>query len=101
MSKSTYELGRDAFESEEWVEAIRCLLAAVREDRHNTGAYVLLVRTYEAAWEEYGDEELLEQAVKVCRDARKLSLDAKQRAIVDQAADRIQEQIESLHDTDD
>jgi hypothetical protein len=36
------------------------------------------------------------QATKVCRDARKLKLDEKQRALVDAAADRINEQLEEL-----
>ncbi len=95
-AKSSFQKARAAFESEDWVEAIRGFLASIQADPHHAESYISLVRSYEAAAEEYGDPELLDQASKVCRDARKLHLDERQRAIVDEAADRIQERIEEL-----
>jgi hypothetical protein len=94
MPNGSFDQGRDAFEREDWVEAIQSFISAIQADTHHVDSYLQLIRTYEAAAEEYGDPELLEQATKVCRDARKLKLDEKQRAIVDAAADRIQGQLE-------
>ena len=96
MTNASFVQGRDAFEREDWVEAIRSFIAAIQADTHHVDSYIQLIRTYEAAAEEYGDPELLEQATKVCRDARKLKLDEKQRALVDAAADRINEQLDEL-----
>src|SRR5262245_63895710 len=98
MSNASFQQGRDAFEREDWVEAIRSFIAAIQADTHHIESYIQLIRTYEAAAEEYGDPELLEQATKVCRDARKLKLDEKQRALVDAAADRIGDQLEEMKD---
>lgn len=98
MTNASFVQGRDAFEREDWVEAIRSFIAAIQADTHHVDSYIQLIRTYEAAAEEYGDPELLEQATKVCRDARKLKLDEKQRALVDAAADRINEQLEELRE---
>jgi len=96
MTNASFDQGRDAFEREDWVEAIRSFIAAIQADTHHVDSYIQLIRTYEAAAEEYGDPELLEQATKVCRDARKLKLDEKQRALVDAAADRINDQLDEL-----
>jgi hypothetical protein len=96
MTNASFDQGRDAFEREDWVAAIRSFIAAIQADTHHVDSYIQLIRTYEAAAEEYGDPELLEQATKVCRDARKLRLDEKQRALVDAAADRINDQLEEL-----
>jgi hypothetical protein len=96
MPNGSFDQGRDAFEREDWVEAIRSLISAIQADTHHIDSYLLLIKTYEAAADEYGDPELLEQASKVCRDARKLKLHEKQRAIVDAASDRIQDQLEEL-----
>ena len=101
MSRSKFEEGKIAFDNEEWVDAIRSLLSAIDDDRHDARSYLLLIQTYEAACEEYGDAELLEQAVKVCRDARKLHLDEKQRALVDVAADRIQERLREFKEEEE
>ena len=98
MTNAPFDLGRDAFEREEWVEAIRSFIASIQADTHHVGSYIELIRTYEAAAEEYGDPELLEQASKVCRDANKLNLDVKQRAFVDAATDRINDQLEKLRE---
>ena len=98
MTNASFVQGRDAFEREDWVEAIRSFIAAIQADTHHVDSYIQLIRTYEAAAEEYGDPELLEQATKVCSDARKLKLDEKQRALVDAAADRINEQLEELRE---
>ena len=98
MTNASFVQGRDAFEREDWVEAIRSFIAAIQADTHHVDSYIQLIRTYEAAADEYGDPELLEQATKVCRDARKLKLDEKQRAMVDAAADRINEQLEELRE---
>ena len=101
MTNASFDQGRDAFEREDWVEAIRSFIAAIHADTHHVDSYIQLIRTYEAAADEYGDPELLEQATKVCRDARKLKLDEKQRALVDAAADRINEQLEELKEDGD
>jgi hypothetical protein len=98
MPNASFNLGRDAFDREDWVEAIRSFIAAIQADTHHIDSFLMLIRTYEAAAEEYGDPELLEQGSKVCRDARKLKLDEKQRALVDAAADRIQEQLEQMRE---
>jgi len=98
MTNASFDQGRDAFEREDWVEAIRSFIAAIQADTHHVDSYIQLIRTYEAAAEEYGDPELLEQATKVCRDARKLKLDEKQRALVDAAADRINDQLEEMRE---
>src|SRR5213593_46647 len=96
MPESHFHKGQEAFEREDWVEAIRSFLASIQDDAHHVASYLALIESYEVAAEEYGDPELLEQATKVCRDARKLRLDEKQRAIVDSAADRIQERLQEL-----
>src|SRR6059036_78587 len=96
MTESHFHKGREAFDEENWVEAIRSFLASIQEDAHHVDSYVALIESYEAAAEEYGDSELLEQATKVCRDARRLKLSEKQRAIVDAAIDRIQERLQEL-----
>jgi len=96
MPESHFHKGREAFEQEDWVEAIRAFLASIQDDVHHVDSYIALIESYEAAAEEYGDAELLEQATKVCRDARRLKLDEKQRAIVDAATDRIQERLQEL-----
>ena len=101
MTNASFDQGRDAFEREDWVEAIRSFIAAIQADTHHVDSYIQLIRTYEAAADEYGDPELLEQATKVCRDARKLKLDEKQRALVDAAADRINEQLDELKEEGD
>jgi hypothetical protein len=98
MTNASFQQGRDAFDREDWVEAIRSFIAAIQADTHHVESYIQLIRTYEAAAEEYGDPELLEQATKVCRDARKLRLDEKQRALVDAAADRISDQLDEMKD---
>lgn len=98
MTNASFDQGRDAFEREDWVEAIRSFIAAIQADTHHVDSYIQLIRTYEAAAEEYGDPELLEQATKVCRDARRLKLDEKQRALVDAAADRINDQLEEMRE---
>jgi hypothetical protein len=98
MTNASFQQGRDAFDREDWVEAIRSFIAAIQADTHHIESYIQLIRTYEAAAEEYGDPELLEQATKVCRDARKLRLDEKQRALVDAAADRISDQLDEMKD---
>lgn len=98
MSNAPFDQGRAAFQAEDWVEAIRSFIAAIQADSHHVDAYLHLIRTYEAAAEEYGDPELLDQASKVCRDARKLKLDEKQRAVVDAAADRINDHLEELRE---
>ena len=101
MTNASFDQGRHAFEREDWVEAIRSFIAAIQADTHHVDSYIQLIRTYEAAADEYGDPELLEQATKVCRDARKLKLDEKQRALVDAAADRINEQLDELKEEGD
>src|SRR5688572_10303434 len=96
MTDSLYQKGTEAFDREDWVEAIRAFLASIQATPRHTESYLALLQSYEAAAEEYGDPELLEQASKVCRDARKLHLDEKQQAIVDAAEDRIEERLQEL-----
>lgn len=100
-SSSHFQKGNEAFEKEDWVEAIREFLASIQADPRHAPSYLALLRSYEAAADEYGDPELLEQASKVCRDAGKLKLDEKQRATVDSAADRIQAQLQELKEEGD
>ena len=93
-----FHQGKKAFESEEWDEAIRAFLASIEEDPHRAESYIALMKTYEAAAEESEDPALFEQAVMTCRRARKLRLDAKQRAIVDEAADRVSDKLRELRE---
>lgn len=92
--------GRKAFDEEDWVGAIRSFLEAIKSDDTRIDTYIALIGAYEAAAEEYGDPELLDQASRVCRDARAMHLDAKQRAMVDAMSDRIAERLaeEARHD---
>jgi tetratricopeptide (TPR) repeat protein len=93
---SHFHEGRRAFESEEWEAAIRFFHAAIHADRHHTEAYIALIRAYEAAGEESEETAPFERAVETCRQARKLSLDEKQRAIVDEIADRVTDRLSEI-----
>src|SRR5262245_33048446 len=91
-----FRQGTEAFDREDWVEAIRSFLAAIQAAPRHPESYLALLDSYEAAADEYGDPELLEQATRVCRDARKLHLDEKQRALLDSTADRIEERLQEM-----
>lgn len=87
-----------ALADEDWVAAIRGFLAALRETPQNSECFLGLIRSYEAAAEEYGDPELLEQGAKVCRDALRLPLDEAERAWVVAASARINAALEAVAD---
>lgn len=94
--RSLMDEARAGLRDEDWVGAIRAFLGAVQESPRDAEPYLGLIRSYEAAAEEYGDPELLEQASKVCRDALGLTLDEGERAWVVAAAGRIKAKLESL-----
>ena len=88
-----------AFEREEWERAIQAFRASISADRHHAESYLALIRAYEAAADE-GEEDpkLLELAAGVCREARRLALDVRQRALVDEAADRVGERLREIRE---
>src|SRR5262245_31752825 len=93
-----YRRGRAAFESEDWVEAIRSFLAAVQADPRHVPSFIGLIESYQAAAEEYGDPDLLDQASRVCRDALALEIDAEQREFLESAAARLEARLKELRD---
>lgn len=97
-NSSHFHEGRRAFEREEWDQAIRAFRAAIHADRHHAESYLSLIRAYEAAAEETEHPEMFENAAQTCREVRKLDLDARQRAIVDEVADRVAERLRDLKD---
>lgn len=101
MPSSHFEHGNQAFNSEQWDEAIRRFRAAIEEDHRHADSYIALVRAYEAAAEESGDTQMLVSAVRVCREGRKLHLDERQRAILDESLDRIAESLRDLTGEED
>ena len=90
-----FDRGCRALDAMGWVEAIRAFLEAVRAEPARAEVYMGLVRAYEAAADEYGDPDLLEQAIKVCRDASALPLDGTQSEIIETASRRLKERLES------
>ena len=98
---SHFHEGKKAFEREDWNEAIRAFHAAIDADRHHADSYIELIRSYEAAADENDDAELFDRAARICSEARKLHLDERRRAIVDEAADRIADRAQELRGMDE
>ena len=98
MSGDDYRKGREALEREDWIEAIRALLAAVKDDPHHVPSFISLIESYEGAAGEYGDPDLLDQASRVCRDAREMTLDDEQRQFLEAAAARIEGRLNELRE---
>lgn len=100
IPSSHFHDGRKAFEREEWNVAIRSFHEAIEADRHHAESYIGLIKAYEAAFEESEDAAHLERAARICREAKRLHLDERQRAILDEAADRIVDSLKELRDPD-
>jgi hypothetical protein len=98
MADDDYRRGRDAYEREDWIEAIRALLAAVQNDPRHVPSFISLIESYEAAAKEYGDPDLLDQAARVCRDALELTLDGEQSEFLEAAASRIETRLGELRE---
>ncbi len=93
MGNFDFEAGRRHLAEGDVVEAIRCLLASLDVDPAHTETYVELFKAYDAAWQESGDPDVLDQMRKVAVAGLKRRATPEQKAFLVGALDRADEGI--------
>ena len=77
----------------------RAFLAAVQENPRHVPSFIGLIEAYEAAADEYGDPDLLDQASRVCRDALDLTLEGEQSAFLEAASSRLAARLAEIRES--
>lgn len=96
MGNFDFESGKRYLEEGDAAEAIRCLLSSLAMDPSCVPAYVALMHSYELAWTESHDPDVLDQIRKVSLAGLKRNPDTDQRQVLTEGLDRADDRLLAL-----